>query len=105
MVRMSESALTELRNLGPISLADQHFLMPSAPAIYFHLLVCGLEISLNNGSGTHHCPFLWAKKVFSTGDYICCMGNDREGFIQIVDAFQLSILQQHEDGCLDVHVI
>ncbi|SJL18954.1 uncharacterized protein ARMOST_22557 [Armillaria ostoyae] len=61
----------------------------------------GLEISLNDGSGTHHCPFLWAEKVFATGDYVRCMDNDREGFVQTVDAFQLSILQQHEDGRLD----
>ncbi|KAK0437069.1 hypothetical protein EV421DRAFT_1739264 [Armillaria borealis] len=61
----------------------------------------GLEISLNDESGTHHCPFLWAEKVFATGDYIHCMDNDREGFVQTVDVFQLSIFQQHEDGHLD----
>ncbi|KAK0470866.1 hypothetical protein IW261DRAFT_1425702 [Armillaria novae-zelandiae] len=60
----------------------------------------GLE--LTDESGTHHCPFLWAEKIVASGDYVRCVNNSREGFVQIADDFSVSLLEQRDDGQLDV---
>ncbi|KAK0472408.1 hypothetical protein IW261DRAFT_1424446 [Armillaria novae-zelandiae] len=59
----------------------------------------GLE--LTDESGTHYCPFLWAEKIVASGDYVRCVNNSREGFVQIADDFSVSLLEQHDDGQLD----
>ncbi|KAK0228959.1 hypothetical protein IW262DRAFT_1293637 [Armillaria fumosa] len=63
----------------------------------------GLEIMGNDESGTHYCPFLWAEKIFYTGDYVHCIDNGREGFIQSMDNFSVSLLEQHDDGRIDAY--
>ncbi|KAK0471210.1 hypothetical protein IW261DRAFT_1425339 [Armillaria novae-zelandiae] len=59
----------------------------------------GLE--LTDKSGTHYCPFLWAEKIVASGDYVHCVNNSREGFIQITDNFSVSLLEQRDNGQLD----
>ncbi|KAK0482942.1 hypothetical protein EDD18DRAFT_1112457 [Armillaria luteobubalina] len=61
-----------------------------------------LEIMGKDKSGTYYCPFLWAEKIFYTGNYVNCIDNGREGFIQRMDNFSVSLLEQYNNSQIDI---
>ncbi len=62
----------------------------------------GVEINSNDGTGVHLYPFYSIVKFFAIGDYVRGVDGRRDGFVQAVSDFHLTVLMGLEDGNLEV---